>query len=70
MTDENERERLMREGGGNRVIRKMEELLEYPDTKDAGLQEAEVLALQLYTGIKWPLSLIHDIVIVVLLVQT
>jgi hypothetical protein len=50
LRDENEGERLTREHKHGRVIRKMKDLMADPNVKEAGLQEAEVLALQLYTG--------------------
>ncbi len=50
MTDDKEGERVTKESNQGRIIRKMAELKEHPDTRAAKLQEAEILALQLYTG--------------------
>ncbi len=51
LRDEKKGERLTLESKQGRMIRKMADLQEHPSTKAAGLQEAEILALQLYTGI-------------------
>ncbi len=51
MADDKEGERVTKESSQGRVIRKMTELKEHPDARAAGLQEAEILALQLYTGL-------------------
>jgi hypothetical protein len=56
VTNDKEGERVTKESNQDRVIKKMSELKQHPDVRDSGLQDAEILALQLYTGVHHPVN--------------
>jgi hypothetical protein len=51
LTDKDTREGINKEGKNGRTIGEIEDLKKHDDAKAAKLQEAEILALQLYTGL-------------------